>query len=60
MNDTTTPTTTIDDRREALRWIIANRREEVSFEQAIKTLRYALRDRQAQTPLDDIAAEQAH
>jgi hypothetical protein len=47
MNDTTTPVT-IDDRREALRWIIANRREEVSFEQAIKTL------------LGDIAAEQAH
>ena len=55
MNDTTTPVT-IDDRRETLRWIIANRREEVSFEQAIKTLRFALRDRQAQTLLDDIAA----
>ncbi|WP_124982721.1 hypothetical protein [Ralstonia solanacearum] len=59
MNGTTTAVT-IDDRREALRWIIVNRREEVSFEQAIKTLRFALRDRQAQTLLDDIAAEQAH
>lgn len=59
MNDTATPVT-IDDRREALRWIIANRREEVSFEQAIKTLRFALRDRQAQNMIDDIAAEQAH
>lgn len=59
MNTTTTPVT-IDDRREALRWIIANRREEVSLEQAIKTLRFALPDLQAQTLLDDIIAEQAH
>ena len=48
MNDTTTPVT-IDDRR-----------EEVSFEQAIKTLRFALRDRRAQNMIDDIAAKQAH
>ena len=48
MNDTATPV------------IIDDRREEISFDQAIKTLRFALRDRQAQTLLDDIAAEQAH
>lgn len=52
----TTPTDLTTERREALRWLIDNRRAEVTTEQAIKTLRRVLRgDAQAQAMLDDIA-----
>ena len=54
-------TTTIESKRDALRWFIDNRREDISFEQAIKQLRFAMHgDRRAQAMLDEIAAEQAH
>jgi hypothetical protein len=54
-------TTSIESKRDALRWLIEHRREDVSFERAIKKLRVALHgDREAQAMLDDIAAEQAH
>ena len=53
--------TTINERRDALRWLLDNRREDVSFDQAIKTLRAALYgDRDAQTLLDELTIEQAH
>ncbi len=54
-------TTPIESKRDALRWFIENRREDISFEQAIKQLRFAMHgDRRAQAMLDEIAAEQAH
>jgi hypothetical protein len=54
-------TTTIESKSDALRWFIEHRREDVSFEQAIKKLRVALHgDREAQAMLDDIATEQTH
>ncbi|WP_399680217.1 hypothetical protein [Xenophilus sp.] len=61
MNETTTQTNTIESKRDALRWFIDNRREDVSFEQAIKQLRFAMYgDRKAQAMLNEIAAAQAH
>ncbi|MCL4778898.1 MAG: hypothetical protein KJ049_01805 [Gammaproteobacteria bacterium] len=54
-------TTPIESKRDALRWFIDNRHEDISFEQAIKQLRFAMHgDRRAQAMLDEIAAEQAH
>ena len=53
--------TPIESKRDALRWFIDHRREDVSFEQAIKQLRFAMHgDRKAQAMLDEIAAEQHH
>jgi hypothetical protein len=54
-------TTSIESKRDALRWFIDHRRVDLSFELAIKQLRVALHgDREAQAMLDEIAAEQAH
>lgn len=54
-------TTTIESKRDALRWFIDHRREDVSFEQAIEQLRFAMHgDRKAQAMLDEIAAERHH
>jgi hypothetical protein len=51
------PTNT-DDQASAIRWLLDNRRPEISIVQALRTLRIALAgDRVAMTLLDQIAAE---
>ena len=47
-----------NDQASAIRWLLDNRRPEVSIDQALRTLRIALSgDREAMTLLDQIAAE---
>ena len=47
-----------NDQANAIRWLLDNRRPEVSIDQALRTLRIALSgDRQAMTLLDQIASE---
>ena len=51
-------TTPIMDREAALRWLIANRRPDISLEQALRTLRAALpRDEEAARLLQRISEE---
>ena len=46
------------DQANAIRWLLENRREEISIDQALRSLRIALSgDRQAMKILDQIAAE---
>ena len=53
--DSPTPS---NDQANAIRWLLDNRRPEVSIDQALRTLRIALSgDRQAMTLLDKIASE---
>ena len=47
-----------NDQASAIRWLLDNRRPEISIDQALRTLRIALSgDREAMTLLDQIAAE---
>ena len=47
-----------NDQANAIRWLLDNRRPEISIDQALRTLRIALSgDREAMTLLDQIAAE---
>jgi hypothetical protein len=56
---TTASTTTGEDRRAALHWLLTNRRDDVSFESAIQTLRAALRgDQQAQYLPGELASHE--
>ena len=49
---------TINDRESSLRWLLQNRRPEVSRDQALRTLRIALAgDRMALRLLDQMATE---
>jgi hypothetical protein len=59
-NHTMHSTTPTMDREAALRWLIANRRPEISLEQALRTLRAALpRDEEAARLLQRISDEAA-
>ena len=50
--------TPINDQANAIRWVLDNRRPDVSIDQALRTLRIALSgDRQAMAMLDQIASE---
>jgi hypothetical protein len=47
-----------NDQASAIRWLLDNRRPEISIDQALRTLRIALSgDREAMTLLDQIASE---
>ncbi len=60
MRTTNLPRTPESEREQALRWLIQNRRPDVSIEQAIRVLTTALpRDRQTLLILRRIAEEQA-
>ena len=51
--------TTITERESAIRWIIRNRRPDVSLEQAVRTLTYALpRDLRTIQSLQRVAREE--